>query len=118
MGSDDVEVTEQADGSKSWVRFADDEDVRRVIVSFQPDSDWPWEIYLPIAEFVRENPLETVFRARVDGAIRVQGISEVAEEDRELWLARGAADGAVIARSVGDALDAISAELEAALELD
>ena len=116
--SDDVEKVTESDGSTSWGLFTEEEDVRSVWVSFRPDDGWPWQIDIPVAEFVREEPLETTFRTRVQDAIRVEGITEVAEEDREVWLARGQADGEAIARAVGDVLDAMAPELEAAMEMD
>ena len=108
----------EADGVVTWSQFTDADDVRRVHVSFDPDANWQFEIFIPVAEFIRDEPLESEFRARIDRAIRISGIADVAEEDRELWLARGQADGAAIARSVAAALDAISVELNAALDLE
>ena len=105
-------------GVVTWSQFNDAEDVRRVHVSFHPDANWQWEISIPVAEFIRDEPLESDFRARVDRALRITGIADVAEEDRELWLARGPADGAAIARSVAAVLDAMAVELDAALDLD
>lgn len=118
VADSDLSRTEGSNGIVTWSRFADADDVRRVHVSFHPDASWPWEISIPVAEFVRDEPFESEFRRSVDRAIRVRGITEVAEEDRELWLARGSGDGADIARSVGDVLDEMSVELDGALEPD
>ena len=109
---------EESDGVVTWSQFTDADDVRRVHVSFHRDANWQWEIAIPIAEFIRDEPLESEFRARVERAIRSSGVADVTEEDRELWLARGQADGAAIARSVGAVLDAMSVELDAALDVE
>lgn len=66
---------------------------------------------------VREEPFESEFRRRIDAAIRsVAGISDVFEEDREIWTASGEADGAELTRSVAAAVDAMVAQIQEAID--
>jgi hypothetical protein len=88
-------------------------------VSCDAGDPWPWRIEVDAAEFVREEPFESEFRRRIDAAIRsVGGITDVTEEDREVWLAAGQSDGEAIVAAVATALDAMAEQIEAALEGD
>lgn len=97
------------DGVREWVRETDD-DVRGVgALQLADEGRWTWQIFVSMAEFVREEPLETEMRAAVDQAIRaVAGVTEVAEEDREVWILSGDPMGEELVRSVGAAVDRLA----------
>ena len=118
--NDEVEEQAPLDSSiaRSWLRWTDDPDVRGVEVSLLKSSgDWPWQIGVVAAEFVREEPFESVFRQRIDAAIRlVTGVRDVVEEDREVWLASGQPDGVELTRSVGNAIDEMAEDIRACVE--
>ena len=117
--ADDIEIESDDEG---WSRVVDeeDEDILGVGVSRIAGETWHWEIGINAAEFVREEPFESTFRDAIDAAIRrVSGITDVIEEDREVWLASGpGADGEQILRSVARALDNMADDIEAALNPD
>ncbi|HET9060146.1 MAG TPA: hypothetical protein VFN61_09520, partial [Acidimicrobiales bacterium] len=63
-------------------------DVGEVEVTETPDGRWKVEIEL--AEFVRQPSVEARFRFAIDEALRgVDGVAEVVEEDREVWIVSG-----------------------------
>lgn len=114
---DDIEIESDDEG---WSRVVDeeDEDILGVGVSRLRGDTWHWEIGVNAAEFVREEPFESTFRDAIESALRrVRGITDVVEEDREIWLAAGKdADGEQILRSVARALDAMADDIESAME--
>ena len=116
--ADDIEIEADDEG---WSRVLDeeDEDILGVGVS-RIAGDWQWEIGVNAAEFVRDEPFESTFRDNIETAIRrVQGITEVIEEDREVWLAKGArADGEQLLRSVARALDNMADDIAEAMDFD
>lgn len=105
---------------EEWTRVTEDPDVRGVDVSLlRHGGDWPWQIFVSAAEFVRDEPLESEFRRRINDAIRgTAGVSETIEEDREIWLAAGSPDGADLTRSVAEAIDSMAQQIQAATEGD
>jgi hypothetical protein len=61
--------------------------------------------------------LEGELRAMVDQAIRsVPGVTEVAEEDREIWILSGDPSGEALVRSVGEAVDRLAPRARAHLD--
>jgi hypothetical protein len=119
MSADEFERSHDADdGVTEWYRTTDEQEIRGVSVSHEPEVPWPWSIGIAAAEFVREEPYETVLRDTVVAAVRsVPGITEVAEEDREVWLAKGdGVDGETLARAVAAAIDGIAPQMREAFE--
>lgn len=98
------------DGVQEWVRETDDDDVRGVgALQLADEGRWTWQVGVSVAEFLREEPLESEMRAAVDQAIRaVAGVTEVAEEDREVWILSGDPSGEELVRSVGEAVDRLA----------
>ena len=115
--ADPIEVRETDEG---WARVTDDEDVRGVEVSRRDDGgEWPLEVFVSAAEFVRVEPLESRLRAAVGDAIRgVPGVEAVAEEDREIWIVQGSPDLPTLTRAVAAAIDELAEDIEAVLEAD
>jgi hypothetical protein len=76
------------DGVAEWVRRTDDDDVRGVdVVHTEDEGRWTWQVFVNVAGFLREEPLESEMRAAVAAAISsVAGVTEAAEEDREVWI--------------------------------
>ena len=113
MVSDDRVVQlsgDDVDGVQEWVRETDDDDVRGVgALQRGVGGRWSWQVFVSMAEFLREEPLEGEMRAAVDQAIRsVVGVTEVAEEDREVWILSGDPSGEELVRSVGEAVDRLA----------
>jgi hypothetical protein len=88
---------------EDWVRVTDDEEVLGV-EAFKADDQW--FVVVSMAEFVREEPLESELRRGVDHAIRsVSGVTNVWEEDREQWGAEGTPSGPALVRAVSTVID-------------
>lgn len=101
---------DQVDGVAEWVRRTDDDDVRGVdVLQVELGGRWSWQVFVNVAELLREDPLESEMRAAVAAALRsVAGVTEVAEEDRELWVLSGDPSGEAIAVAVGEVVDALA----------
>jgi hypothetical protein len=108
---------DEVDGLQEWVRETDD-DVRGVgALQREARGRWTWQVFVSVAEFLREEPLEGEMRAAVDHAIRsVAGVTEVAEEDREVWILSGEPSGEELVRSVGEAVDRLASRARVHIE--
>lgn len=107
-------LSEGDDESVGYERVVDDE-LRLVDVRvFDPDEEWRFQVGIAMAEFAREEPLESQLRREVDAALRaVEGVRDVAEEDREVWVvAGGAADPIALLTAVAGVVDRLAPQLE------
>jgi hypothetical protein len=110
---------DEVDGLQEWVRETDDDDLRGVgALQMRPANDrWSWQVFVAVAEFLRDEPLEGEMRLAVGHAIgSVAGVTEVAEEDREVWILSGDPSGEELVRSVGGAIDRLAARARDYLE--
>jgi hypothetical protein len=101
---DDDELLEQ------WSRgdVGDRNDVEALL-----PLDHPWQIVVGLAEFVREDPLETQMSDAVYAALTgVAGVTRVAREDTEVWLAWGTPSGADLVRAVARVVDELLPAVE------
>jgi len=98
------------DGVQEWVRHTDDDDIRGVCaLQRHREGRWSWQVDVWVAEFVRDEPLESELRLAVAAAIRsVDGVTEVAEEDREVWVLSGSPSGEDLVRAVSEVVDAMA----------
>lgn len=101
---------------EEWERDTSEPDIRGIGVTRDADgTDWPWHLSVSVAEFVREEPLEGELRRRMDAALRaVPGVSDVAEEDREVWIIRGDVSGEAIAVAAAQVVDEMADRIRAA----
>jgi hypothetical protein len=106
------------DGVAEWVRRTDDDDVRGVdVVHTEDEGRWTWQVFVNVAGFLREEPLESEMRAAVAAAISsVAGVTEAAEEDREVWILSGEPCGEELVRAVGDVVDRIGPRARAHID--
>jgi hypothetical protein len=96
-----------AELQEEWVRETDDQDVRGVGAWKPYDDDW--RVVLSVAEFLREEPLESEMRRSMRSALtQVQGVREVIEEDREQWIAVGSPNGIDLVRAAAYVVDALA----------
>ncbi len=104
--------------AEAWQRHCHEPDLEGVEASrLVAGGDWPWQVSIAAAEFVREEPFESEFRRRVEAALRgVDGVADVAEEDREVWLVAGSPPGPDLVRAVADALDAMAPRIRQSFE--
>ena len=107
---------EEVDGEEGWERLIDD-DVRGVEAIKVSDGEWPWQVILAVAEFVREDPLETELRERMAAALRaVPGVTDVAEEDREVWIVNGHPSGEALVSAAAGVVDDLAHRLQDFME--
>ena len=107
------------DVDEAWQRLTDDPDVRGVEASRDSRSEWPWHVTIWAAEFVRDEPLESTLRRRLESALRaVDGATEVVEEDREVWLVAGTPSGRALVEAAASVVDELADEIATAMEAD
>lgn len=88
-----VELGDDCEGS--WERPTDDPDIRCVDASKITLGEQPyWAVVVAVAEFLREDPLESELRQQMAAALRaVGGVGSVWEDDREVWDVSGDPSG-------------------------
>jgi len=102
---------DEVDGEEGWERLVDD-DVLGVEAIKVRDGEWPWQVILAVAEFVRDDPLEIELRERMAAALRaVPGVTDVAEEDREVWIVNGRPSGEALVRAAARVVDELAPRL-------
>lgn len=114
----EVKSIEPMDSSiaEEWTRVTDNEDVLGVSASKSSESNGDWQVFINVAEFVREEPLESRLYQRITDALTsIGGVVEVVHEDREVWLVRGDVTGEALVRSSAVALNELHEELETAI---
>lgn len=81
---------EDEDQPQVWGVHEDD-DIRSVwAVRVRNQPEWPWSVSVSVAEFLREEPLQSEFIDAVSAGLQsVRGVRKVVQEDREVWLVSG-----------------------------
>jgi hypothetical protein len=105
---DDIQQITPSDEEleQEWVRFSEDE--FRSVGASKP-VDYMWQVTLAIAEFLREEPLESEMRREMDRVLRaVPGVTDVTEGDREVWDVSGSPTGEDLVRAAVTVVDAIA----------
>ncbi len=116
MSDEIVQLDPSEDFEEQWKRTTDDGSVRGVSVSRSRWAD-EWSLWVDVAEFVREEPLESEFRAAIDAALRaVPGVRSVHEEDREVWLIAGGSSGVDLLTAAAVVVDWVVPRWEAEFE--
>lgn len=111
MNDDVVEIPpDDLDGEEGWIRRTAEPNIGCVeAVRQAADGPWQWSIGVSVMEFVREDPLESRMRAAIDAALRaVSGVTDVAEEDREIWIVDGQPSGWQLVQAVAKAVDSFA----------
>lgn len=96
------------------IREGADDDVIAVLADRQ---EWPWSVFVAVAEFVREEPLETELAEAVAEALgAVPGVTDVVHEDREVWVVDGTPRGSDLVVAVDRELDRLGDRIRPFLE--
>jgi hypothetical protein len=103
---------------EEWTRITEEEDILGISAAKLARPKWQWQIFVNVAEFIRNEPLESKFRKIVTESLRtVKGVEAVTQEDREVWLVEGAsANGGDLVRACAVGLSTIEAELRKAYD--
>ncbi|MBL8733967.1 MAG: hypothetical protein JNN13_16465 [Planctomycetes bacterium] len=97
---EDQEIIEE------WVRKTDEGDLLGVGSSRSSDPDWPWQVFVSVMEFIREDPLESELADAVTAALaRVPGVAEAHQVDREAWAIKGQASGYALTSAAARVVD-------------
>jgi hypothetical protein len=105
---------DEVDGDEGWIRETEEPDLRNLEAS---RCDGHWQVGVSVAEFLREEPLESELRNGVASAISaVAGVVEVEEEDREVWRVEGTASGEELLRAAASVVDALADRARGHLE--
>jgi hypothetical protein len=120
--SDEIQQVPSAelreDAGEGWERLVDDADIRgisayRIVLGQQPY----WSVEVSLAEFLREEPLESELRRQMATALEaVPGAEVVDEEDRESWFVSGSPSGEALVRAAGQVVDQLAARARAYLD--
>jgi hypothetical protein len=106
--------------AEAWSRdLADEQREARGVeaTKFRDAGEWPWRVTVWVMEFVREDPLEDELRRKIDAALRAApGVTDVAEEDREVWAVAGAPTGGALVAAVAAVVDALADRSRAHIE--
>jgi hypothetical protein len=114
--NDDPEILEE------WLRETSEPEVRAVgahrVANWQAEEvDWPgdgdgWTVEVWAMEFVRVDPLESELRQRIMNALRAaEGVTHVAEHDRESWFLTGTTSGAALISAAAQVVDDLADQI-------
>lgn len=113
--SDGVQQVSPPGPEEAWERLTDDPDVRG-IETVRADETGGWQVTVWAMEFVRDGPLETDMRRRIDTALRsVNGVATADEEDREVWFVTGTPSGKELTEAAARVVDELAGEIRAAM---
>lgn len=106
------------EAAELWVVGEDES--RQVLAGRYPDQEeWPWEVYFAVAEFIREEPLESELNGAIHLALSaVRGVRDVVHEDREKWLVSGRPRGKALVTAGAQVLDRFGPRIDQALLFD
>ncbi|WP_141579633.1 hypothetical protein [Actinomadura sp. WMMA1423] len=105
--SNDVQQVQPLDSgiAEEWIRKTDEPDLRAVSASKLRAGPW-WSVSVWVMEFVRTDPLESELRRRIAAALSdVSGVTDVEEEDREVWTVTGTPAGRALVEAVAQVVD-------------
>lgn len=115
--SDHVQQVQPLDSviAEEWVRKTDEPDVRAVSAYKLREAHW-WTVSVQVMEFVRTDPLESELRRRIANALTdVSGVTDVEEEDREVWTVTGTPTGRALVEAVAQVVDDLADQTRGAL---
>ena len=104
--------------AEGWERSTDDPDIYGVGASLITLGEQPyWSVGVAVAEFLRDDPLETELRQRMLTALgAVDGVGSVWEEDREVWGVTGTPSGEALARAASGVVDHLAPRAQAYID--
>lgn len=116
----EVERVEPADDqlAEEWIRKTHQDDIQGVGASrWKEGGDWPWQVEIWVAEFLREEPLQSELFEGVGEALRgVAGVTDVVHEDRETWVVAGTPRGEDLVRAGAGVVDRLADRARAHVE--
>jgi len=106
---------DEVDGEEAWERLVDDDPEVYNVEAIRGDDEWQVTVW--VAEFLRDDPLEDEMRQGMDKALNaVPGVTEVIEEDREIWAVSGTPSGEALARAAAGVIDGLADRAKAYID--
>jgi hypothetical protein len=102
---------EDVEGDEAWNRLSGEPHLFgvEVIKNDQPDG---WQVTFWALEHVREEPLESQLRRGIERRLRaVEGVTDVQEEDREIYWVTGSSSGEDLSAAGAAAVDDFADQL-------
>ena len=97
---------------EEWVRITGEKDILGVCAARMSQSDWPWQVSIYVAEFIRSEPLQSeLFDAITSALSGVPGVARAVQEDREVWAVQGNVAGDALVRACSLALNRLAQPL-------
>jgi hypothetical protein len=101
------------EGNEAWNRLSGEPELFGV-ETMKIEDPPGWQVSFWALEFVREQPLESALRAAIAMELRgVAGVTEVREEDREVYWVAGSTSGDDLTRAAARAVDSFADRLRA-----
>jgi hypothetical protein len=98
-------TTSDEEIEQEWSREVDDE-LRGMTATKWHDG--LWQLWVELANVLREEPLESEMRLGIESALRaVPGVTDVREGDREIWDVDGSPAPEALIEAAGAVVDAL-----------
>lgn len=109
---------EGEDISHAWTRSLDLDELTAVdALQLRGEREWPWQVIVPVAEFIRADPLQSELFNAITGALqKVRGVRTAVHDDREVWVISGRTRGKALVAAVGAVLDQFEPRLSEELD--
>ncbi len=106
------------DVAESWAHRTDAGDVLGVeAVRLSDPGEWPWQVQVSVADFLRAAPLDVELGISIDRAIRsIDGVADVQHAEHDVWIVRGAPSGEALVNGVVAAMERFAARIRIYLE--
>lgn len=99
-----------------WETNAEDIDLFGISALCEPAMQYPWSMCINAAEFVRTEPLQSLFRQQISDALAaVEGVSGLEEAGQDVWLIGGEPTGPALIEAVLAVLLALESEIRRCL---
>jgi hypothetical protein len=94
---------------EEWIRVTEEENILGVCATRTGDGDWPWQVSIYVAEFVRAEPLRSQLVDTITAALAsIRGVTRAAQEDREVWAIQGNVGGEALIQACSVALNQLA----------
>ena len=91
---------------EEWIRVTDDKHILGVGVTRMLGDEWPWQVGVYVAEYIREDPLQSELHDSITGALSaLPGVVQAVHEDREHWAVQGDVNGEELIGACAAVLD-------------
>jgi len=102
---------------EEWINITDEPEILGVDASRDIEDESSWTVYISVAEFIREEPLESILFSAISSALNgVECVERVEQEDREAWIVEGKVKAPSLIRACVIQLKELHPKLRAAYD--